>query len=234
MSDEKKLIDFMRAEIARTRKGVGQTYLFGIIAAVLVAGYMTFILVMVKQATDGSFLATAVRVQVEEAVPDMIKSGELALAEKASTTANRISHEFMALVPRLINTGKQKIDLAYEDQIPYLSEEFSDMVKSYIKANEAELKEFAAQHDSEEFAKEFTRQMMDEFAVQIDARMKDATGGEGLSYFNESLLQSLIAMDTTLDELINTPEAQLTQRQRLQRRILARMVLHVTAQMPDS
>lgn len=234
MSEEKKLIDFMRAEISRTRNGVGQTYLYGTIAAVLVAAYMTFILVMVKEATNGTFLAAAVRVQVEEAVPEMIRSGEFALADKAKLTANRVSNEFKRLVPRFIETGKEKIDMAYEDQIPYLSEEFQDMVKSYIQSHRTELAEFADQHDSEEFAEEFTRQMMAEFALQIDARMKEATGGDGLAYFNENLLQSLVAMDTTLDELVNTPEADLSQRQRLQRRILARMVLHVTAHMPES
>lgn len=234
MSDEKKLIDFMRAEISRTRKGVGHTYLFGIIAAVLVAGYMTFILVMVKQATDGVLLAGAIRGQVEEAVPQMIVDGELALADSADDTVKKISNKFKRLVPRIVETGKEKIDVAYEDHIPYLSEEFSDMVKSYIQANKVELQEFASQHDSEEFAEEFTRQMMAEFSKQIDVRIKDATGGEGLSYFNENLLQSLVAMDTTLAELLAKPESELNQRERLQRRILARMVLHITSHTPES
>ncbi|WP_269536979.1 hypothetical protein [Cerasicoccus fimbriatus] len=234
MSNEKKLIDFMREEIARTRKGVGQTYIFGIVAAVLVSGYMAFILTMVKQATDGQFLAIAVRQQVEAAVPEMIRSGEMALADNAKISANKLSNRFMELVPELATTGKEKIDMAYEDHIPYLSEEFSDMVKAYIESNKEELKEFAAQHDSEEFAEEFTNQMMAEFATQIDNRMREATGGEGLTYFNENLLQSLVAMDTTLEELMSKPEDQLNQRERLQRRILARMVLHVTAHMPQS
>lgn len=234
MSNEKKLIDFMREEIARTRKGVGQTYVFGIVAAVLVSGYMAFILTMVKQATDGQFLAIAVRQQVEAAVPEMIRSGEMALADNAKISANKLSNRFIELVPELAATGKEKIDMAYEDHIPYLSEEFSDMVKAYIESNKEELKEFAAQHDSEEFAEEFTNQMMAEFAAQIDNRMREATGGEGLTYFNENLLQSLVAMDTTLEELMSKPEDQLNQRERLQRRILARMVLHVTEHMPES
>ncbi|GHB99185.1 hypothetical protein [Cerasicoccus arenae] len=234
MSDEKKLIDFMREEIARTRKGVGHTYLFGIIAAVLVAGYMAFILSMVKQATDGEFLAIAVRQQVEQAVPDMIHSGEMTLAKNASISANKVSNRFKQLVPKFAATGKEKIDMSYQDQIPYLSEEFNDMVRLYIKSNEVELREFANQHDSQEFAEEFTRQMMAEFALQIDIRMKDATGGNGLNYFNENLLQSLVAMDTTLGELLNKPEDQLTQRERLQRRILARMVLHITSHTPPN
>lgn len=234
MSNEKKLIDFMREEIARTRKGVGQTYIFGIVAAVLVSGYMAFILTMVKQATDGQFLAIAVRQQVEAAVPEMIRSGEMALADNAKISANKLSNRFIELVPELAATGKEKIDMAYEDHIPYLSEEFSDMVKAYIESNKEELKEFAAQHDSEEFAEEFTNQMMAEFAAQIDNRMREATGGEGITYFNENLLQSLVAMDTTLEELMSKPEDQLNQRERLQRRILARMVLHVTAHMPES
>ncbi|WP_309386293.1 hypothetical protein [Cerasicoccus frondis] len=234
MSNEKKLIDFMREEISRTRKGVGQTYLFGIIAAVLVSGYMAFILTMVKQATDGEFLAIAVRQQVEAAVPDMIRNGEMALADNAPKAAMQVSNRFLKLVPQFAETGKEKIDMAYEDHIPYLSEEFADMVKSYILSNQEELKEFAAQHDSEEFAEEFTRQMMGEMAIQIDIRMREATGGEGVNYFNENLLQSLVAMDTKLEELINTPESELTQRERLQRRILARMVLHITAHTPQS
>ena len=234
MSNEKKLIDFMREEIARTRKGVGQTYVFGIVAAVLVSGYMAFILTMVKQATDGQFLAIAVRQQVEAAVPEMIRSGEMALADNAKISANKLSNRFIELVPELAATGKEKIDMAYEDHIPYLSEEFSDMVKAYIESNKEELKEFAAQHDSEEFAEEFTNQMMAEFAAQIDNRMREATGGEGLTYFNETLLQSLVAMDTTLEELMSKPEDQLNRRERLQRRILARMVLHVTEHMPES
>ncbi len=233
MSDERKLIDFMRAEIARTRKGVGQTYLFGIIAAVLVAGYMTFILVMVKQATNGEFLAIAVRNQVEEAVPDMIRSGEVALAKKAEISANKVSNEFKRLVPRFAQTGKEKIDMAYKDQIPYLSEDFATRMKEYIAAHQEALKEFADQHDSEEFADEFTRQMMDELAKQMDVAVKETTGGEGLSYFNSNLLQGLVAMDTTLQELISKQESELTQRERLQRRILARMVLHITTHMPE-
>lgn len=234
MSEDKKLIDFMRAEIARTRKGVGQTYLYGIIAAVLVSGYMAFILAMVKEATDGEFLAIAVRQQIEDAVPKMIQSGELALAEKASTTANKTSNRFMNLVPRLAETGKEKIDMSYEDHIPYLSEEFADMTRSFVLSNQQELTEFADQHNSKEFAEAFTDQMMGEFATQIDVRMKETTGGEGLSYFNENLLQSLVAMDTTLQELLAKSEEELTQRERLQRRILARMVLHITEQMPES
>lgn len=234
MSDEKKLIDFMRAEISRTRKGVSQTYLYGIIVAVFVSGYMAFILSMVKEATDGEFLAIAVRQQVEDAVPKMIQSGELALADKAAITANKISNRFMKLVPKLAQTGKEKIDMSYEDHIPYLSEEFADMTRSFIISNQEELKEFADQHNSKEFAELFTQEMMAEFAAQIDIRMKEHTGGAGLNYFNENLLQSLVAMDTTLAELLAKPEAELTQRERLQRRILARMVLHITDHMPES
>lgn len=227
MSDDKKLIDFMRAEIARTRKGVQTTYLFGFIAAVLVGGYMAFILSMVSEATDGQFLATAVRNQVEAAVPGMIDSGEVALAEKASVMANDLSQRFIAMVPELAEAGREQIDASYEDHIPYLSEEFSAIVREYIQANQAELVAFAEQHTSEEFAQEFTRQMMGEFARQIDARMRDHTDGDGLAYFNENLLNSLVAMDDKLNELLAKPVDQLDQRERLQRRVLARMVAAV-------
>lgn len=233
MSEDKKLIDFMREEISRTRKGVGQTYLFGILAAVLVAGYMAFILYMVKQATNGEYLAIAVRNQIEMAAPEMIASGEETLTEQASIIANDFSRRFFSIVPEISATGKETIDASYQDAIPYVSEEFSEMVRLYIKANEAELKEFAESNTSKAFAKEFTAQMMDEFTKQMDARMRDATDGEGLSYFNENLLTSLVAMDTTLDELLSKPTDELNQRERLQRRILARLVLTITEHMPE-
>ncbi|MEO0794174.1 MAG: hypothetical protein AAFX93_03375 [Verrucomicrobiota bacterium] len=230
MSDaDQKLIDFMRSEIARTRKGVSQTYLLGIIVAVLVAGYMTFILSMVRQATDGQFLASAVRMQVEAAVPEMIDSGEQALAQKATGMAETMSRRFMEGVPKLVNQGKAQIDETHEVIIPYLSNEFSEVVRLYVLSNQEELTAFADQHNSQEFATEFTDQMMTEFAVQIDARMSDATDGEGLAYFNENLLTSLVAMDTKLDELVSKPVDELTQRERLQRRILARLVSSVTS-----
>ncbi|WP_309399015.1 hypothetical protein [Cerasicoccus maritimus] len=233
MSNEKKLIDFMREEISRTRKGVGQTYIFGIIAAVIVAGYMSFILTMVKEATDGEFLAIAVRQQVEAAVPEMIRNGEATLADNAPIAAKKLSNRFLKLVPELAATGKEQIDMSHEEIIPFLSDDFSQRMVEYINSHQEALREFAAQNDSEAFAEEFTRQMMTELKLNIDAEMKDATGA-GLDYFNENLLQSLVAMDTKLEELINTPESELTQRDRLQRRILARMVLHVTAHTPQS
>jgi len=236
MSDENnetKLIEFMRSEIERTQKGVGQTYLFGIIIAVLIAGYMTFVLSMVRQATNGEFLAIAVRQQIEAAAPEMIASGEESLGAQAAVFANDLSDRFLEIVPEIAQVGKESIDSAYQDGVPYISEEFSEMVRLYIRANEAEIREFADTHDSKEFAQEFTREMMDEFARQMDTRMEEATDGEGLAYFNENLATSLLAIDTTLDELLAKSPDELTRRERLQRRILARLVLTVTESNAD-
>jgi len=233
MSDDKKLEDFMRSEIERTRKGIGTTYIFGGIVAILIALYMTFILNMLKEATNGQFLAIAVRQQIEAAAPEMISSGEEALAAEAAVLANNLSNRFLEIIPELAQTGKESIDATYSEVIPYVADEVSAIVRDYIRFNEAEIREFADSHSIEQFAREFTRQVMDEFATQMDKRMKETTGGEGLAYFNDNLLVSLQAMDGTLEELLETPADQLTRRERLQRRILARLVTTVTEQMPD-
>lgn len=234
MDKEKKLIDFMRAEIGRTRKGVGRTYLLGALAALLIGGYMAFILSMVREATNGQFLAIAVRNQVETALPGMIQSSEQALGDKASVLANGLSRRFLRLVPELAAAGRAQIDASYQDQIPYLSDEFSAIVRDYIQENHVALETFADQHTGEEFAREFTRQIMAEFARQLDTRIRDHNGEDGLVYFHDSVLTGLVAMDSKLDELLARPTDELTQRERLQRRILAHLVLAVTREKPQS
>lgn len=226
MSDD-KFVSFLEEEIERTHKGTQTTYLFGIIIAVLVGGYMAFILFMVQTMLEPQNLALLIRNQVEIAGPQIIREAEASLTAQATDIAEGISDDFMRLVPRIGEAGREQIDMAYEEYLPVLSDEFAAIIKDYVDQNADELKAFASDHNSKDFAEYFTLAMMQELTIRLDERLQDSYDGRGIKYFDENVLISLMAIDETVTGLAEADLSELDRRERLQRKILARLVTSV-------
>lgn len=218
------LKQFIREETERARKGTRATYLFGALAALCIGAYMGFILHMEKTFLEPENLAYVIRLQAEAAIPSIIQDTENAIVAQAENGANQISDRFLTLVPRMTAAGMEQIDMAYSDQIPYLSEEFAAIVREYIDQHGPALASFAAEHNSEEFADFFTREMMAELHRQLDAHLQESYEGRSLTYFKESITYTIMAMDQTVDQLLERNPEEMNRRERLQRRLLARLV----------
>lgn len=227
MSDEdtNRLSTFIHNETLSIQRSTRRTIVFGGVLALLIAGYMGFVIFMLKGFLEPQALAMVVADQVAETLPDVINSAELTLRAKAPELANQITDSFMQAIPKMAETGKQEIDLAYQERIPYINEEFKNIVRDYIEDNSEELVAFTETHSAEAFAQYFTEQMMVELGVQLEQRLNDSHARtSNLKYFSNNLTYSLLAMNTTLDEFLHQDINQLTRQERLQRRILARLV----------
>lgn len=220
---EQRLIDFLNEETIRTRRGVSMTYSLGIVASILVAGYMFFILKFVNEAIEPRTLAGFVGMQAEETLPKVIENTEQALVGQANELAEQTSRDFIRLVPKFREQGVDFMDRALNEGIPYLSTEFSTIISDYIDANADELKEFADSHSNDEFATFFTEELVAELTKQLDQHLALQFDGRSIDYFHDNLTLSLMAMDQTLNELLNANPEDLDRRQRLQRRLLARL-----------
>ncbi|WOO43064.1 hypothetical protein [Rubellicoccus peritrichatus] len=222
--ENQKLIEFVEEQTKKAQRGVKTTYVLGIIAAVLIGGYLSFILYMERTFLNPQNLAYLIRLETEAAMPQLIRDTEDALVEKARSGAQSLSDEFIELVPRIAAAGKEQIDIAYQEQIPFLSEEFSLIVEEYIDQNGEELAAFAEEHSSQEFANYFTAEMMDELHRQLDTRMAQEYEGRGVAYFKENIVDAMVAMDYTVSDLLTKNPEDMNRRERLQRRLLARLV----------
>lgn len=215
---------FIKEETESARKNTRTTYILGTIAAVLIGGYLGFILHMEKTFLNPDNLAYLIRIQAESAIPGLILKTENALVEQAEEGSQQLSDKFLELVPQITATGMEQIDLAYTEQIPYLSEEFSKIVADYIHLHGPELAAFAKENTSQEFADHFTREMMAEFNRQLDVHLADNYEGRSLAYFKENMTHSIVAMNQTVEEMIEQNPEDMDRKARLQRRLLAGLV----------
>lgn len=222
--ENQKLIAFVEEQANKARRGVTTTYLLGIVAAVIIGGYLSFILYMEQTFLNPQNLAYLIRLEAEAGMPQLIRDTEDAIVEKARSGAQSLSDEFIELVPRINAAGKEQIDIAHKEQIPFLSDEFSLIVEEYINLNGEELATFAEAHSSQEFANHFTKEMMAELHRQLDARMAEEYGGRGVAYFKENIMDAIVAMDYTVSDLLTKDPNDMNRRERLQRRLLARLV----------
>ncbi len=227
--ETEQLTAFIAEEARKARKATTSTYIFGLIAACIIGAYMGFILHMEKTFLQPDNLAYLMRLEAEAALPGIIRDTENAIVESAANGTQRLSDEFISLVPRMTAAGMEQIDLTYTEQIPFISTELSAIVEEYIHLHGPELASFANEHTSQEFATYFTEEMMAEFHRQLDQQLKDSYEGRDLAYFKENLTDSIIAMNQTVDELVAQHPDTMDRRTRLQRRLLARLVAMATA-----
>lgn len=221
----KNSLEFLHNETIRIQKKTKLIYRVGMVFMLIVAGYMGFILWMVKGFLEPQTLAIIVGEQIEAVIPEIIESAESNLTEQAPHIATKVSMSFIQGVPRVSASGQELIDSVHQEQIPFISREFTGIVEDYIDEHSLQLQLFAEEHQNSDFADYFTESMMTEFTEQLDNRIKDVYQREnGIEYFNQNLLYSLLAIETTLDEILATPPAELSHHQKLQKRILARLV----------
>ena len=222
--ENEKLRAYLATELTRARRGVTMTYTLGIVASLLLAGYMGWVLSFLNQnVLEPKSLAGLIGLQAQEKLPEIIDNTEAKLIDGADEFANTLSKRFVNTVPKIRQTGEQQIRRTYEELIPGLSAEFSDIVRTYIRENAVELEAFADDHSSAEFADFFTDAMIEELTTQLDIHLRREYEGRDIEYFHENINLSLRAMNETLRDLIEADPETLDRRQRLQRRLLARL-----------
>lgn len=233
MSDEEtlRLITFVQEEIKKAKRGIATSYGFGIVMILILAGYMSFALYQLNTALEPTMLAGLIGNTAEEATPDLVEQLETLLVESADDQAELLGRQITERVPEVFALARESIDATHTEYLPALSAEFSSALEEYIHANSDELKAFADSHTDEEFASYFVDSMMEELELRLDEWMQINFEGRDLDFVQENIRVSLLAMDETVTELLETEPENLTYRQHLQRRVLAR--LYLTAMQAD-
>lgn len=220
-TNDTNLADFLTAETKRVQRSTNRTWILGLAGSLFAIGYMTFIYVMARTFFDPLGAAYLVSDQIKTQAPIFLQEAEVALIMKAPDFADQVSQTFIKAVPELRALGQQQIDAAITEIIPQISLEFQSYIKAYFAANGDELKAFVQAHSSKEFADEFTRSILADFATELDQHLKDHYGNRDLVYFKDNTLLTLQSMDQHLSELLAKKPSELDRREQLQRQILA-------------
>lgn len=221
--EKEALIAFVNEEIKRTRRGVSLTYTYGIVASVIIAIYMGWVLMQINTALEPSMLSGLTAEFAKDNIPQFIEESKNSLLERAPKDADNISKQFLNLVPQYREEGEQLLDRTHQEMVPFISQEMQTYIKTYVDTNADALKQFAEENENEGYAAVFVESMIEELDTQLNRHLALEYEGRSLDYFHENLTLSLLAMDETLDELVNADVADMDRRQLLRRRLLARL-----------
>jgi len=219
MTDE-NYASFLESETARMSKAARTTWIVGGIIIVFLFLYFSFILTMAKTFTEPENAAFLVADNVKTNFPSFMETTEALIAERSVYLAEDLSSTFIASVPTLREEAEAQMDLAHTEMIPFVSDEFQEMLTAYIMQHSAEIR-ILAEEGGSEFTDEFVAGVMDEFGNYMNEQMEESFFGRDLNFVKDNTLIALQAMNAYLDELMALDPSEMNRIQALQKQLLA-------------
>lgn len=218
---------FITEETARMKKAARTTWIAGGIILLVLLGYFSFILTMVKTFTKPENAAYLVADSVKTNFPSFMETTEELLAERSIYLANDISGTFIESIPQLREEAEVQIEYAHTDMIPHVSKEFQTILVDYIRDNEEEIRLLAEHDTGAGFNEAFIDELMGLFSAHMNDYMEQNFDGRNLAFIQENTLIGLQSMNTYLDELIAMPAEEMSRIQTLQKQLLASVTRRV-------
>ncbi len=224
---------FLEQETRRLQSSTRNTWIVGILFALFLLFYMSYVLKMISTILDAENAAFLITDHVKENTPKFLEETERALVMKAPELADEMSRVFIQTIPQLRKVAQDQIDTAIEEMIPFLSREYEEVLTSYIKSHGGELRELTAVESPQEFADNFTKGLVLLFGEELNKYLRKEYGGRDLNFFKENSVLSLQAMNEHLEELLAEELDGMDRYERLQRRLLAIITHRLIQTMPE-
>lgn len=236
--EQEQLMRFMRGQVTSLRKSVRNIWIVATVLILFMVGYMSFIYNallndLVREALNPTALATDTTALIENNYLTFIEETDQLLRDQAYDVVNELALQFEEGVPAFRLAAEDAIVASYSEALPALSDEMELLLREYVRLNQATIEELIDTQEPEVAAREFADAALDNFATELDRKMRAEFEGRGLGYVADNVRTTILSMDQTLTELLSTPPEEMTRRQELQRRLLARMTATVTGLDPQ-
>lgn len=220
---------FLESEVTRLTSAARKTWIVGLVIAVILGVYFSFILTMVKTFTEPEVAAGMLAKNIKDNYPAFMEVAEESLAQQSEILAEEMSATFQQVVPELREAAEAQLEATYMETIPYMNQEFQKTIASYIRLHRHEILQLAEQGKSIELADTFIQGVMEEFGTLLNERMAENFDGRDLSYVRENTYVVLEAIDNYLALLLETDKKEMTRGQELHVEILSTLSHLVTA-----
>ena len=224
-SEHQEIEKLLQEEVDRLNRSTRNNWIGGAIVSLFLLGYLSFLFVMVKTFLEPGNAAFLLSSQVEESVPEFLGDMEATLIARAPQIADNVSKPFIRAIPQLRKLAEEQLDFSHQEMIPHLSREFQNIITSYISDSSHVIKELVLDTQTEGFADAFTEDMMSSLSKLLEEAIIEHYEGRDYKYFKENSLNALQAMNEHLGVLLDQDVESMERKERLQRRILAAVVM---------
>ncbi len=224
MDNKDQLALFLRDQVAVSNKKLRTTWIVGSIVVLLVVGYMSILLWIVRGFLDPWVAARTIASGVEKNMPILLNSMENSLAQKAPDIAEGISQKAVASLPVIRQQAEKQIASVAEDVLPSVGLKMGDLIREHIQGHRQEIAEFVKTHKDAEVAKYFLDTISSDAVSSLDDILQDQEPGKGVNYLQAAVVNGLSETKGKILDLSQKKPSDLSHVELLQRKLLASLI----------
>ena len=216
-----ELARVLEAEIAAIERSTTVTAWFGGGLAVIIAGYLMFLVIKVNQVVFNPQNLSEVAAQlVDEHLPPAITELEHGLRADAGPMAVRLVNTLRSTLPELRTEAEQRI-LFLKDATPAMHGTILQAIHEVTTAHREELRRTAELHTDKEFLNAFLTDLADELVTELENYLAQKYNEPALGKSFDRAAATLEEINGFVTALRTERTSDLTRREQLYRRTLA-------------
>ncbi len=220
MKYPENLEEFLKNEIEANKLSYKRTMMFGSTAVVCLAIYLTWLHTSVRaNFFNPPVVAAFLAGTIEDHLPGVLGRTEAEMMRGAPKTVSDLSDKIISEVPKARKMAEQQIENVYQ-QLPLLREMLNVAIHTYFEEHRAELKEFAAAHNDQEFVRHFTTHVLAEMQKEMRHHFVASTAFD-LAKIRAQTLEQLTLLNERLKVLAEKSPYHMTRQELVARRLVA-------------
>ncbi len=218
------LASFLKEQVESNTRKVRNTWVIGAVVVLLVVGYMSFLLWMVRGYLDPWTAAHTVASLAERNVPIVLSQVENSLRAQAPQVVDDMCKQAKACLPELRIQAEKQIDAIHESVLPGMGLQLAECLEEAIQEHKGDIAEFVKTHKDADAVKYFIDTIASDVVKSLDDVLQMETPGMGVNYFQAAMITGLQETKAKLVALSAKKDSEMSRVEALQKKVLITLV----------
>lgn len=186
MSDEQKMIEFLKADIARNRASAQRWMIGGGLLLLFMIGYMSWMTSTIKEFADPKELAQIVVNETAAQIPELAASTKENLKEQAPELVDSVGKRAIDAIPEVRSYLQEWVEKYLDREIGAMQKQVDSAFDEVIHEYRDDLRDILSKMEKPEDVDKISKELVAGIIQSFKERLSDLSGVEAEDALNNS------------------------------------------------